>query len=135
MQEKFEDPVIEKDLILVYVDEKPAFFARVEGFTPDHKPNWWQVKLLVLQVPPKVITWILRQPQINGEPFTMGGTPVRIEKVRVHAEEPAKLSVATGETDITPAEAPEPTPVDVSPARQARILSLENREKPAQGGE
>ena len=74
--------VRENDIVLVYVDEKPAFFARVEGFTADHKPKWWHVKLLMLTMPLRVVTWVLRLEQINGvEPFTMGGTPIRIEKV------------------------------------------------------
>ena len=71
----------EGDLILVYMEGKPAFFARIEAIEADVKPHWFQVKMLVLQVPLMVITWILRTPYINGEEFTMGGNPVRIEKV------------------------------------------------------
>ncbi len=69
------------DVVLVYVEEAPAFFARVEEILPDVKPQWYQVKLLVLQVPLLVITWILRRPYIDGEEFTMGGKPMRLEKV------------------------------------------------------
>jgi hypothetical protein len=28
------------------------------------------------------VTWILREEYINGAPFTMGGTPMRLEKVK-----------------------------------------------------
>ena len=69
------------DLVLVYIDEKPAFFSRIEEISPDVKPGWWQVKLLVLIHPCQIYTWILEESQINGAPFTMGGTPVRLEKV------------------------------------------------------
>lgn len=69
------------DLVLVYLDRKPAFFARLEDISPDIKPDWWQVKLLVLTIPIQVMTWILEQDQINGKEFTMGGRPVRLEKV------------------------------------------------------
>jgi hypothetical protein len=69
------------DLVLVHIDNKPAFYARMEDVSPDVKPGWWQVKLLVLTVPLQVYTWILDESQIGGAPFTMGGTPVRLEKV------------------------------------------------------
>lgn len=60
------------DLVLVHMDNKPAFFARVEDITSDYKPQWYQVKLLVLQIPLMVITWILRRAYIDGDEFTMG---------------------------------------------------------------
>jgi hypothetical protein len=69
------------DLVMVYIDKKLAFFARVEDITPDVKPGWWQVTLLVLTNPPQIFTWILQECQINGEAFTMGGTQVFLEKV------------------------------------------------------
>jgi len=69
------------DLVSVYIENKPAFFARIEEISPDIKPGWWQVKLLVLTHPLQVFSWILEESQINGAPFTMGGTPVFLEKV------------------------------------------------------
>ena len=69
------------DLVMVYIDNKPGFYARIEDISPDVKPGWWQVKLLVMAFPLQVFTWTLDESQINGEPYTMGGTPVRIEKV------------------------------------------------------
>lgn len=69
------------DLVLVHIDKKPAFYARIEQISPDVKPGWWQVKFLVLTLPLQVYTWILEDAQINGTPFTMGGTPVVMEKV------------------------------------------------------
>ncbi len=69
------------DLVLVHIDNKPGFYARIEDITPDVKPGWWQVKLLVLAFPLQVFTWTLDENQINGEAYTMGGTPVRLERV------------------------------------------------------
>jgi hypothetical protein len=69
------------DLVLVHVDNRPGFFARVEAMSPDMKPGWWQVKLLILTMPLQVYTWILDESQINGAPYTMGGTPIRLEKI------------------------------------------------------
>jgi len=69
------------DLVLVHVDNRPGFYARVEEITPDVKKGWWQVKLLVLSFPLQVYTWILDESQIDGADFTMGGTPMKLEKV------------------------------------------------------
>ena len=38
------------DIILIYFEEKPLVFARIEDISPDAKPNWYHVKLLLLQV-------------------------------------------------------------------------------------
>ena len=69
------------DLVLVHIDHKPGFYARIDDITPDVKPGWWQVKLLVLSFPLQVFTWILDAGQIDGAPFTMAGTPIMLEKV------------------------------------------------------
>ncbi|MDY6954961.1 MAG: hypothetical protein SWE60_25955 [Thermodesulfobacteriota bacterium] len=74
------------DLVLVCQEEKPAFFARVEDISADVKPHWYQVTLLVLQVPVMETVWILRESYINGESFTMNGTRVRMEKVHGPSE-------------------------------------------------
>jgi hypothetical protein len=69
------------DLILVYWEEQPAFFARIEDIVPDLKPGWVRMKFLILQVPVALGEWILLPEYIQGEPFTMGGKKVRIEKI------------------------------------------------------
>lgn len=79
------------DLILIYVEDKPMAFARVEDIQPDMKRGWFQIKLLILQIPPTIVTWILRDIYINGAEYTMGGQKMRIEKVVVpeNAQPPA----------------------------------------------
>jgi hypothetical protein len=69
------------DLVLVHIDNKPGFYARIEDIAADVKPGWWQVKLLVLTFPLQIFTWTLDESQINGAPYTMGGTPVKLENV------------------------------------------------------
>jgi hypothetical protein len=59
------------DLVLVHIENQPAFFARIEDITADPKPDWWQVKLLVLQVP-------------------LGGHPMQMVKVEAPQEGPEK---------------------------------------------
>lgn len=85
--------ILPGDLALVHVENKPAFFARVEGIDPDHKRNWWRVRLLVLNLPLKIVTWILDNDQIRGAEFAMGGVPVRLEKIIAPKEEPAKIDL------------------------------------------
>ena len=69
------------DLVLVYHQDNPAFFARIEDICADSKPDWYQVKLLILKVPVAETVWILREAYINGETFTMNGKSIRLEKV------------------------------------------------------
>lgn len=67
------------DLVLVHLDHKPAFYARIDDLAPDVKRGWYQVELLVLSLPAQTVVWILEESQINGEEFTMGGRPVHLE--------------------------------------------------------
>ncbi len=71
------------DLLLIYMEDNPLAFARVEDIEPDVKPGWYRIKLLVLQIPPAVVTWILRDSYIDGAEYTMGGKRMRLEKVVV----------------------------------------------------
>jgi hypothetical protein len=75
------------DIVLVNVDNKPGFYARIEDISPDAKPGWWQVRLLVLTFPLQVFTWILDEFQLEYAPFTMGGTPIQLEPVVSPLEE------------------------------------------------
>lgn len=102
------------DLVLLYMHDKPLSFARVEDIEPDHKRGWFHVKLLMLQIPVQVITWILRDAYINGEPFTMDGNPMRIEKVILpRTEEP---------------EQPQTQPIRPA-AKSGKVISLKDLKK------
>ena len=71
----------ENDIVLIYFEDKPLVYARIEDITEDYKPGWNHVKLLLLQVPLQTVTWILRNAYIDGDPFTMDGKNVRLEKI------------------------------------------------------
>lgn len=71
-----------KDVVLIHLEDAPVSFARVEDIEPDHKKDWFHIKLLMLQVPLQVVTWILKAEYINGEVFSMNGKSMRIEKVQ-----------------------------------------------------
>lgn len=97
------------DIVLVNVDKKPGFYARVEEISPDVKPGWWQVRLLVLTFPLQVFTWILDEHQLAYAPFTMGGTPIQLEPVvspleedsqTEEQEEPAQARPAGGTSKV-----------------------------------
>lgn len=127
---------VEGDVVLVHIENNPAFFARVEDITADIKPGWFQVKLLVLQVPLMVITWILRETYVNGDEFTMGGRPVRMAKV-VAPEEYEVRDEARDETTgggegpkgpVEPAPAASTAPKD-APKEKGKVLSLADRRK------
>lgn len=99
------------DIVLVHVDNKPGFYARIEDIAPDVKPGWWQVRLLVLTFPLQVFTWILDEFQLEYAPFTMGGTPIRLEPVvspqdeehqpeQLEEEEPARTRQDGGSSKV-----------------------------------
>jgi hypothetical protein len=71
----------ENDIILIHFEDQPLSFARIEEILPDSKPDWYHVKLLMLQVPLQVVTWILRDRYIQGDTFTMNGKRMRLERV------------------------------------------------------
>ena len=72
---------VENDIVLIYVDDQPVTFARIEDIRPDAKKGWFVIKLLMLQIPLQVVSWILKVEYINGETFFMGGQKMRMEKV------------------------------------------------------
>lgn len=78
----------ENDIVLIYFEDKPLTFARIENIAPDHKPGWYHVKLLMLQVPLQAVTWILRDAYIDGAEFTMNGKRMRLERVQAPEELP-----------------------------------------------
>jgi hypothetical protein len=73
---------LEGDVVLVYYQDEPTVYARIESIEPDVKKDWYRLNLLLLTIPSQTATWILREEYINGAPFTMGGRPLRIEPVK-----------------------------------------------------
>jgi hypothetical protein len=115
----------EGDVVLVYMDNSPAFFARVEQITTDVKPGWFHVKLLVFQIPLLVVTWILKKAYFNGEEYTMGGHPMRIEKVVAPPDDQSsEESEKAGPEKKTP-----PKPALVEPKKEGKVISLFDRKK------
>jgi hypothetical protein len=103
------------DLVLIHFEDKPLVFARIEDIQPDAKPDWYHVKLLMLQLPLQVVTWILRDIYIEGAEFTMNGKRLRLEKVMAPSQTPA-----TGESGLNP---PHQT------GKSGKVISLKDLKK------
>lgn len=101
------------DIVLIYVQDQPQAFARIEAIEPDIKRGWYHVSLLLLQIPLTVVTWILRDVYINGETFTMNGQPMRLEQV------------------VSPLEkkAPDTTPPETSGDTKGKVITLKDLKK------
>ncbi len=112
-----EDSILEQELVLIQIEGQPAFYARVEKITADVKPKWWRVKFLMLTIPLNVATWILDDEQIRGADFTMGGTPIRIEKLEV----PEEIEPPEDKEDNAKPEG--------TATKQARVLSLNKKKR------
>lgn len=105
------------DVVLIYCEEKPAFFARIEDITADQKRDWYQVRLLVLHIPLTETTWTLRDEYINGVAFTMNGRRIRIERVK-GGERPEQVNLPS-DSDLNK----EDTPVD------DKVISIFDRKR------
>ena len=110
---------VENDLVLIYFEEKPLAFARIESILPDSKKDWYHVKLLLLQIPLQVVTWILKDVYIRGTEFTMNGKKMRLEKVETPAEPENSASPSNEETIEEAAQNP----------KGAKVISLEDLKK------
>ena len=75
------------DVVLIYLEDSPVSFARVESILPDAKKGWYHIKLLMLAIPLQVVTWILKQEYMNGAEFNMNGKKMRLETVKSIGED------------------------------------------------
>ncbi len=107
---------VENDLVLIHYEDQPMSYARVEQIVPDHKPGWYHVTLLLLQVPLQVVTWILRDVYIEGEEFTMGGKKMRLELV----VSPVTPSAEEEDEDAEP---------EKPPQKPGKVISLTDMKK------
>jgi hypothetical protein len=115
----------ENDVVLIYFEDQPLSFARIEAIEPDPKPEWFQVTFLMLQVPLQTVTWILRSAYVDGDPFTMGGKRVRIEKVvRPDSPEAAPQGPAK-----PPAEKKPQQPEAPKETGEGKVISLSDLKK------
>ncbi len=75
------------EIILVNVEERPAFFALIERIEPDVKKGWRRMTFVTLTLPMKRLTWILDEDQLQGQPFTMNQVPMQLQRPPFPPEE------------------------------------------------
>lgn len=110
----------ENDIVLIHFEDQPLSFARIEQILPDNKPDWYHVKLLMLQIPLQVVTWILRDRYITGDEFTMNNKRMRLERIVCPETDP--------KNDDHPQDGSEKPP---APANgKATVISLKDKRKP-----
>jgi hypothetical protein len=115
------------DVVLLYLEDTPVSFARVEKILPDSKKDWYQIKLLMLQIPMQSVTWILKDDYINGHEFNMNGKRMRLEKIEPPKED---LPISAGTNDILPGPqtAPEKEPESNSGGKIISFFDLKKKE-------
>ena len=102
------------DLVVVYYEDQPVVYARIDAIEPDIKKDWFQVSLTVLTIPLQTVTWILREEYVNGEGFTMGGKAMKLERVERTA------------LNRPPEERPAPTKTK-GPERPTKVLAFKKQ--------
>ncbi|HKJ99919.1 MAG TPA: hypothetical protein VJ959_13445 [Desulfotignum sp.] len=110
------------DVVLIYLEDNPVAFARVENIVPDHKKDWYQITLLMLQIPLQTVTWILKDDYINGGEFQMSGKKMRLETVK--APEETHDLPQEKKTDSQKEE-----PVDAQSSEPGQIISFADLKK------
>jgi hypothetical protein len=111
------------DVVLIYIEDTPVSFARVETILPDVKKNWYDITLLMLQIPLQAVTWILKDDYINGQEFHMNGKKMKLEKVESPVDTaPDSIRSTSGDQAVLKEE--------VSPEKnQATIISFSDFKK------
>ncbi|MBI9090199.1 MAG: hypothetical protein JEZ12_13365 [Desulfobacterium sp.] len=110
----------ENDVVLIYLEDSPVSFARVESIEPDSKKDWYQIKLLMFQIPVQVVIWTLKDLYINGEEFFMGGKQMRLEVVECPGDDMLVDPDALALDD----DSGEPVPKKEAPKGGGKIISL-----------
>jgi len=116
-----DEMAVENDIVLIHLEEKPLAFARIEAIRADGKPDWYQVKLLLLQLPLQSVTWILREAYIDGAVFTMNGKAMWLEKIACPPDDPPEDPSVDTE---------QPPSKDAPPARTpGKVIALADLKK------
>jgi len=80
-KEEFNDYINETDVVLVYVNKFPGFFARIDVIAPDEKKGWYHVASTKLTIPLETFSWLLDENHLACAEFSMNGIPFQFQKV------------------------------------------------------
>lgn len=118
------------DIVLIHLEDTPVSFARVENILPDAKKDWYHIKLLMLQIPLQVVTWILKDEYINGSEFHMNGQKMKLEKVESPREDlPIKKTESVPDKKV----AKDMRAKKKTPAKIISFSDLKKKDEPESG--
>ena len=63
----------EGDVVLICIEGIARWHARIKSITEDEKPGWYQVNVTLIESQETNFTWTLKEENINGKEFSMGG--------------------------------------------------------------
>jgi hypothetical protein len=67
------------DVVLVHIQDKPAFYAQIQAIEPDVKKGWYRVTLCSLF---GELQWVLEDIHVFlGQTWTFRGIPHRINRI------------------------------------------------------
>lgn len=124
---------VENDVVLIYLEDSPVFFARVESIWPDVKKDWFNIELLILQVPLTVVVWTLKDLYINGEEFFMDGRKMRMEVVEAPDDEFESEGLHNNESNMDEADGKDPEPDTSKPFLPEKMPSKKSDQQDKSG--
>jgi len=119
----------ENDVVLIYLEDSPVSFARIEEILPDVKRDWYHIKFLMLQIPLQVATWILKDNYINGEEFFMGGKKMRLEVVECPDDDTDSAEDSSSGIEKKPESVSQTGDKGKSGKNSAKIISFVDKKK------
>lgn len=63
----------ENDVCIIYVNDLPQGFIRIESIEPDSKPSWYNVQFIELLFPLRVTKWKIDEEHLKGADINMKG--------------------------------------------------------------
>lgn len=69
----------ENDVCIIYVNDLPQGFIRIESIESDIKPGWYSVKFIELLFPIKVNTWKIDEEHLKGADINMKGFTFKLQ--------------------------------------------------------
>lgn len=89
----------ENDVCIIYVNDLPQGFIRIESIESDIKPGWYSVKFIELLFPIKVNTWKIDEEHLKGADINMKGFKFNLQPLMCQVDK--KNSVDNEDTNKT----------------------------------
>jgi hypothetical protein len=120
--------VSENSIVLIHEKKSDVTFscyARVDKIEGDIKPGWYNITFKILIPGYEDLNLTLREEYLNGEEFTVGGNPIRIEEVP-----PVKNSIyAKQENHVEDSNNDKSEAEGNEPQQMSKVIDLEEYKK------